>query len=254
MCLQDFGRSMEDICSNFDCPPEALKIAQEFPEPSACIAQLRVSGMSDEAVQALARVLPPEKGVEWAEWSAQLAGEKVEFSAEELEALEAAKMWAIDPSEANRLDAEFAATKVPSHTPAMWAAHAASWSKQIELPEPAAPLPYAGDLTARAVVGAVRLSAALFETGKPIEPWNFSGNAVGDDWTVEGRDMAMGTLREQAMNLTADQKAEAAKLLDPFLDKGVDIAGSVDGFTCNDPLCKAKPILEQGLKPDGPGM
>lgn len=252
MCLQDFGRSMEDICSNFDCPPEALQIAQEFPEPAACITQLRGSGMSDEAVQALARVLPPEKGVEWAEWSAQLAGEKVELSAEELEALEAAKTWAIDPSEANRLDAEFAATQVPSNTPAMWAANAASWSKQIELPEPATPLPYAGDLTARAVVGAVRLSAAIAGTGKPIEPWNFSGNAVGDDWMAESGDMATGALREQAMSLTADQKAEAAKLLDPFLNKGIDLAGSVDGFTCTDPLCKAKPILEQGIAPKTP--
>jgi hypothetical protein len=244
MCTPDFGSKLTEICGKFSCPPETLKLAQEYPEPAAFIAQLRGMNMNQEAVEALARILPPEKSVEWAETCAQMAGEKAGISAEELQALEAAKTWSFDPTDVNRLDAELAAAKVPSSSPAMWVANAAAWSKPLELPEPALPLPFAGDLTARAVVGAVRLSSILAGSSNPLEAGSFSPDSVANEWTVKG---AQGAFPEQAISLTADQQAEAAKLLEPFLAKGVDIAGSVDGFTCSDPLCNTGQSLAEGI-------
>jgi hypothetical protein len=243
MCTEKLEPSPAELCSRFPCPPEALELAEKYPEPAAFIAELRGANMSLEAVQALARMLPPDKAVLWAQQSAQLAGEKVGISAEENEALEAARVWTLDPREATRVDAEAAAARLPPTAPAMWAARAAAWSEPMELPAGALPLRIAGDLTARAVVGAVQLSAAMVGSGEvialPTAPTTLPKGLPALGAPSRPQDLAAPDVQA----LTIEQRAEAAKILEPFLEQGVGIAASVPGFTCSDPTCSAAPRL-----------
>ena len=236
MCTQQFGSWMIDVCGKFSCPPETLTLAQEYPEPAAFIAQLRGMNMNQEAVEAMARILPPEKSVEWAEVCAQMAGEKAGISTEELQALDAAKAWSLDPTDVNRMDAEFAAGNLPPNTPAMWVANAAAWSEPFEFPADTVPLPFASDLTARAVVGAVRLSAAMIGAGRPIEIPSLSKESLGGAISVQG-DSTSGAMWSQANAMTPEQFEMSSKLLDPLVEKGVGLAQGLPNWSCTDPLC-----------------
>lgn len=233
MCAEKLGPTPTELCGKFACPPEALELAEGFPEPAAFISELRSANMSLEAVQALARMLPPDKAVAWAELSAQMAGEKVGMSAEESEALEAARAWTLDPCEETRAAAELAATKVPASAPAMWTAQAAVWSTPAELPERALPFPDAEDLTARAVAGAVQLSAALVALGRPIDP---SLAPAQDAPALAQRSALEEGVAPELPALTNEERAAAAQILEPFLEQGVGLASSVPGFKFSAPL------------------
>ena len=207
-----------------------MELASRFTKPSEFIAQLRSQNMGQEAVEALSRMLPKEKAVAWAEQSARMAGDQAGLSLDELKGLEAAKAWSTNPTEQARAAAAEVAGKLPANAPGMWAANAAAFSKSISLPDGVPPLPKVDDLTAHMAAGSVQLSAAkLSPAGLPSFavaqiPKTPAMPEVPKMPTVENLRQA---LRKKAEEITAEQKAEATKQLDPFLDRGLELARSL---------------------------
>jgi hypothetical protein len=222
---------MVQLCQKFPCAPEAKALAAEYPKASAFISKLRQENMSADAVQALARWLPKDKAVDWASKSAAMAGEKSGLSPEEQDALTATEAWISNPDEANRLAAASAADNLPASSPAGAAAHAAAFADGVEVPEEAPQLETGDDLTAHFSAGSVMLAAAkmspegvpeVSEVPPPAE------NLSSEDLIAEGAEQLMES--PQPLEMTAEQQAETAKYLDPFLDLGIEIAQTVPGW------------------------
>lgn len=217
------GFNLPAICHKFGASPKVMEMAGQCAKPSELIAQLRADNMGREAVQALSRMMPKEKAVEWAEQSARMSGEQAGLSDDEVTALDAVKTWSANPTEEARTAVSEAAAKLPANSPAMWAANAAAFAKPMPLPEGAVPLPMADDLTAQMAVGSVQLSAAkLSPAGVPELPKIPPMPTVPDMQQI---------VVEKAKALSAEQQAEATKQLDPFLDMGVKLVESSPGWS-----------------------
>lgn len=221
-----------EICEKFPCAPEIKALAAEYTKPADFISALQQEKMSVDAVQALARSMPKDKAVEWASQSARMAGEKTGLSPQELNALEAAEAWISDPTPENIAAAADAATDLPADSPACWAANAAAFAEGVEVPEEAA-LPVAGDdLTAHFAANSVLLSAAKKSPGgmpeMPEIP-ELPEELPTDDLLAEG--MEQLTESPQPLEMTPEQIAQTADILEPFIDLGVKLAQTVPGWS-----------------------
>jgi hypothetical protein len=191
--------------------------------------------MNQEAVQGLARFMPKEDAVGWAAESARTAGETTALSPEELKAVEAAEAWAANPTETGRIAAAEAAADLPADSPAGWTARGASFSEGVEVPEGEVPFD-GGDLTAHCAAGAVLLAAATMSPAgvpgmpeKPLPSADFAGTAAPPVAPL-GELVAEVPSAPDASTMTSEQRAAAADLLEPFVEKGVARAQAVPGW------------------------
>jgi hypothetical protein len=227
--------SILDVCGRFPCAPEVKALAGRAASPADFVAKLRQGRQDLEAVQSLARFLPKVKAVDWAAQSARMAGEKAGLSDQERAALEAAESWAADPGEGTRAAATEATEELSVNSPAGWAARAATFSEGAEVTPGDVPFD-SGDLTAHCAAGAVLLAAAQTAPGGVPKIPNVP--AVLDDPLAITATPAppLEELVEQVPALseppalTPPERAEAAKYLEPFIEKGVALARSVPGW------------------------
>lgn len=231
--INAIGSAMQSAVSS-----KVQAAASPVTTPSEYIAQLRANNMGQEAVQSLARMMSKENAVAWAEQSARMAGEKAGLSDAELDALDAAKDWSANPTEEARAAAAAAAGKVPADSPAMWAANAAAYSKPMGPSSDASALPAANDLTGQMAAGSVQLAAAnMAPLDVPTLPSaQDTPNMQELQDVLEVPHVSMESEAEQAAmvkleELTAEQRAQVSKQLDPFLDMGIKIAESSPGWS-----------------------
>lgn len=127
---------------------------------------LSQNGHAIDAMKVLAHALPKREAV-W--WACLIAAEARGPSPEAARALEAARSWVIDPTDAHRRSAFAAAQKAGLETPAGCAAAAAYFSggslAPADLPVVAPPEP----ATAKLVVGALTFCAVIHEPEKAPE-------------------------------------------------------------------------------------
>lgn len=232
------------ICQKFSASPKVMELAAQYAKPSEFIAQLKANNLGQEAVQSLARMMPKENAVAWAEQSARMAGEKTGLSDAELDALDAAKDWSANPTEEARAVAASAAGKLPAESPAMWAANAAAFSTPMAAPKGAMPLPMAEDLSAQMAAGSVQLSAAKVSPGgiptMPSPPEMPAAPQIPQMAEVPGlaeiptlpevpkpEQVAVAKLEE----LTAEQRVQTMQPLNQFIEEGIKIAQLSSGWS-----------------------
>lgn len=80
-----------------------------------------------DAVPFLANLMPPEKGVQWAVESCEMAAPGGPACSESAQAIAAAKAWVANPGPQTQEAAATAAAAAPKNDPAAWAAQAAAW-------------------------------------------------------------------------------------------------------------------------------
>jgi hypothetical protein len=142
--------------------------------PSQYLGALQQKYLGGDMVQTLAHGLPDKEGVTWAVRSAEKVS--VSLPPAELQALQAAKTWAGNPTSQNQAAAAAAAAKTNLQGPGALAAQAAAWAQSPISGTPAsAATPPFPRMTPHAVAGAVLLSAAIaanprLAVSKPAAP------------------------------------------------------------------------------------
>lgn len=247
-----------ELCEQFPCAPETRALAKQFATPAEFIGALRQENLSVDAVQSLARCLPKEKAVEWGGQSARMAGETVALTPEETQTLDAVDKWLSQPDAAGLDAVTAAATDLPPDSPAGSVAHAASFSQEMALPEEAAMPSMDPNLTGHFAACAVLLAAAkttlpegaaeVEEGAAPPEtpkipelpeipelaekPEQIAVEKVAEALPTEELVPEGGELIEAAPppEMPADQQAQVADVLAPFLDMGTKLAETVPGW------------------------
>lgn len=232
--------SLLDVCSKFNCPPEVASLAAENLAPAEFINALQAEQKSVEAVQALSRMLPDEKSVEWAVESAKIGGESVALAEEELQALEAALDWANDPCKEAQAVVLDAVKELSPASPSYWAANAAAVSEVpaelTELGKVAEVTEAVGDASSQFAAGAVLLAANQVSTGTPVEIPEVAMEVAQDLPQAKSADIVTA-LEEmvdfempEIVEMTPKEIQEAAKLLEPFIENGKKIASTLPGW------------------------
>lgn len=222
--------SLLEICGKFACPPEVQSVAAENLAPSVFINTLQQGKKSLEAVQSLARMMPDEKSVEWAVGSAKMGGAAAGLSDEEMKALDAALDWAENPGTEAQATAFNAAQGLSPSSPSYWAANAAAFAQPAtELPAAPELAAMAGDASSHFAAGAVLLAAGQAATGASAGIPQMAMEVPIPQGAVA---QAMGeVVVPEVAAMTPKQLEETAKLLEPFIKKGLEIAETVPGWS-----------------------
>lgn len=218
--------------------PTAAEVCQEYqPSAGACpspnqtpaqhLATLRQNHQSEEAIKFLAHGMPERESTWWAVQSAKKAGNPANLS--DQAAIQAAETWVRNPNPATQQQAALAAARTDYQTPGAWAAQAAAWSEPSATVPPVptgATLPGSPAmprLTPQAVSGAVMLAAAM--SSPSLAPPSLPMAApVSPLWTPP----AMAVPPAPALPPTPQQRAQTAKIHQPFLDLGTEIASGTN--------------------------
>lgn len=149
-----------EICQHFDLDPEAKPHLGPKASPREFLDALVASQLFVPAIRFLAHALPPREAIWWGALCVkQVAGDALPRA--EAEALRAAVVWVLEPSEANRGAAKLPAEAVGFEAPAGGLATAATWTGGTLAPPmpkvpPVVPGPY---LPAKGVMAAVLLAS-----------------------------------------------------------------------------------------------
>jgi hypothetical protein len=152
------------VCRLFPIGEDAKKLLQEGQTVLQLLQALQKSELYMDAVRLLSHALPKRAAVWWA--CECIRSVLKEPPPEAAQALQAAREWCADPSEANRRAAEAAAEAAEIGTPAGCAAIAACWSGGSLSPPDAPVLPPGETLTAQAAANAVLMAAVVLEARK----------------------------------------------------------------------------------------
>ncbi|MFA5985304.1 MAG: hypothetical protein WC782_14910 [Methylococcaceae bacterium] len=147
-----------DICQDIEQDAQALASLALDMSPVSYLNALLAMSLYPDAVRFLARALPKREAVWWACLCTRSSlghNARAEVSG----ALAAAEAWVYEPSENMRRSAYKAAVMASFDNPAAWAAMAAFWSEGSMTPEELPAVPVIDNLNAKAVAGAVMLSA-----------------------------------------------------------------------------------------------
>ncbi|MBP2293219.1 DUF6931 family protein [Azospirillum rugosum] len=149
------AREVADLCTLDDAA--RLLLAPEL-SPADYLAALIGAGQRADAVRVLAHALPPREAV-W--WACVCIKATLPSDAPEpvLSALEAARAWVFQPSDANRRAAYASAQATDFQHAASWAAVGAFWSGGSMAPAGAPDVPVPDGLAGKAVAAAVILAA-----------------------------------------------------------------------------------------------
>ena len=213
-----------DVCKGFKPQPAAQALMQPNHTPAEYLNVLEQKKMSGDAINVLAHGMPERESVHYACQSSQkVAGQ---MAPADKNALEAAQAWVKNPSEATKAKAAAAAAKTDHQGPGAWAAQAAAFSSS---PTGAAP---AAGLTGHAASGSVQLASAM--ANKPAAPQAPVTQSpalkapVLAAPTSEAPKLAQPELTPSPM--TVAQQEEAAKVHQPFIDLGKDIASGKNSW------------------------
>jgi hypothetical protein len=146
------------ICEGIDLSDQASALLEDNPTVVNYLQELIILEFYLDAVRFLAHALPKREATWWAclcarnEWT-----EKTPTN--EIKAVELAEAWVYEPTEDNRVLILPVTEELTYKTAASWAAIAAFWSGDDISPVPQAVIPPPEKLYAKAVIGAVLLSA-----------------------------------------------------------------------------------------------
>lgn len=149
-----------EICQHFDVPAEAKPLLAPKATPREFLDALVSARQFQAAIRFLAHALPPREAIWWGSLCVKhVAGPSL--PAPETEALKAAVVWVLDPTDANRNAAKVPAEAAGFEAPAGALATAATWTGGSLTPPmpkvpPVVPGPY---LPARGVLAAVVLAS-----------------------------------------------------------------------------------------------
>jgi hypothetical protein len=164
------AKTAQEVCQHFPLSDKARPLLKDGQTPGQLFKALVEGGCLVDAVRLLAHALPKPEAVGWACLAARTAlGDKPDPKA--AAALEAAKKWVLDPSEANRRGAEAAGKAVNYEGPAGLAAVAAFWSGGSLAPPDLKAVPPGEQLTAKGVANAVILAGVLSQPEKAPEKY-----------------------------------------------------------------------------------
>jgi hypothetical protein len=160
--LKLYGGAAEDLCRRVELgDAAALSLLQPMMSLPDYVGVLCAHGAFAPAVALLAAGMPKREAVWWGCLASRLT---LHLYSEQSELpLKAAEAWVYKPSEEARRAAMAAARLVGFNCPASWAAVAVFWSGGSMAPADAPIVPPGEQLTARAVTGAVTLSAVQKE-------------------------------------------------------------------------------------------
>ncbi|CAO3460113.1 hypothetical protein [Azospirillum argentinense] len=149
------ARDVADLCTLDDAARLLLAPDQS---PTDYLAALIGAGRRADAVRVLAHALPPREAV-W--WACVCIRATLPPDAPEpvLSALESARAWVFQPSDANRRAAYASAQATDFQHAASWAAVGAFWSGGSMAPAGAPDVPAPDGLAGKAVAAAVILAA-----------------------------------------------------------------------------------------------
>jgi hypothetical protein len=166
-----------DVCKNFELKEEARPLLTETQTAREFLEALLAHRKHAAAIDFLAHALPAREAIWWGclclQHVATSSLPPVEFAAEK-----AAARWVLDPSEENRKAAQAPGEAAKMGTPAGCLAMAVTWTggslaPSVPQPHPKAPpippVPPGPYLPAKAVAGAVMLSAVKAEPSRIVE-------------------------------------------------------------------------------------
>ncbi len=232
-----------EIAGKYDPHPEAKALLQPGHTPTQYSAALEKGKFSQDHINFLAHGMPERESIGWACQSSSKVADKLEPA--DKSALQAAHQWVRNPTPANKAAAAAAAAKTNYQGPGAWAAQGAAWSKSPTAPGAPATPQLAG-LTGHAVSGSVMLAAAKAAGKLPAVP---QMPAIPKAPTVPTIPKAptLPTLPKaptlptmpkapafkapalpappKVQPPTLAQRAETAKIHQPFIDIGKEIAG-----------------------------
>ncbi len=167
-----------DICRGLELGQEASALLTGSLAPLAYLSVLVERGLWTDATRFLAHALPKREGVWWACLAARSTlGSHA--TPDQLKCLDTAEQWVYFPNESNRRPAMEAAQAAGLDNPASWASIAVFWSSGSLSPEGLPVVPPPDDLCAKAISGAVMLSAVFREPEKATDKYRqFLGQGI----------------------------------------------------------------------------
>jgi predicted component of type VI protein secretion system len=155
-------------CRLVDLSDAARQLAAAAPSPGDYVRSLAEKALFSDAIRVLAFLVPKPAAVAWcAECVRETWGDGL--GPGELQALEAAELWAEEPTEDRRRQAEQAAASAGTNTAAGWVAFAAFWSGGSLSPAGLPEVPPSPLLTAKAIFAALMLAAPQGNPGLASE-------------------------------------------------------------------------------------
>jgi hypothetical protein len=222
-----------EIAGKYEPHPEAKALLQPGHTPTQYSAALENGKFSQDHIHFLAHGMPERESVGWACQSSAKVADKLEPA--DKTALQAAHQWVKNPTPANKATAAAAAAKTNFQGPGAWAAQGAAWSKSPPAPgAPATPQP--PGLTGHAVSGSVMLAAAKASGKLPAAPTIPSAPKAPTLPTLPKAPALPGIPKAPAFKAPVPpappkiqppslaQRAETAKIHQPFIDLGKEIA------------------------------
>jgi hypothetical protein len=230
------------ICQAFPLQPESSQLLTPTQTPAEYLQTLQQHHQSEDSIKLLAHGMPDRESTWWATQSAQKVANPA--NAADQEAIQAAETWVKNPSAATQQQAAAAAAKTDYQTPGAWAAQAAAWAQAPGSgagipgapPIPAAPgmpaAPTAPRLTPHAASGAVMLAAAMSAQPLPAKPhFQAAPLPAMEKPALVAPTLAMPKPAIPPTPPTPQQKAEMAKIHEPFIKTGTDIASGRNTWT-----------------------
>jgi hypothetical protein len=218
-----------DLASKIKPEGAAKDLLKPGQSSSEYIHALQQNQQSMDAVKGLAHGMPEQDSVKWACESSRKVADKL--NPEETAALEAAEAWVKSPTPEAQAAAQAAATKTDFSGPGGWAAQAASWAKSPSAGAGSAPSAGAGapaaagpGLAASAVVGSVLLAAGLTKQPAMPPPQKPKLDAATVQKIAEAPISKTSAPQAAPAPMPAADQGKLAKLLDPFIDLGKNIA------------------------------
>lgn len=235
-------------------PDGSLFSADEVVDPNLSMQEnveaLQKHGLQGDAVDYMAKEMPSDQGVTWAADSAEQV--KDGFAPADLQAIDAAKAYAANPSPEAAAAAQQAAAASGHQSPGSWAAQSAAYAGTPEISMPTIPelaasetatatasattipsnVPAANELSAQATSGAVKQAAAMTRAPLPVEPTADLPETLlaVDELPTED------TLPTEPPLLTMKELKAVNQSLDPFIERGLAIAEG------QSPIAKVGPI------------
>lgn len=191
-------KTLADLAEVAGVGEDGLKLLQPQHKPHEYLSALTGGAQHPDAVRVLAHALPRREGVWWA-WATAKRASGPEPAPPVKAALDATERWIAQPTEDNRRNAMARAEAIGFDTPAGCAALAAFLSGPTLAPphieQPVPPPEYGA---AKAIAGAILISAVVTEPEKAVEKMH-AALLQGLDvvakiklWPVEGKvDLAL---------------------------------------------------------------
>jgi hypothetical protein len=217
-----------ELAPKINPQPAAQSLLKPEMTPAEYLGVLEENKLSNDAVNLLANGMPERESTWWACQSSRKVADKL--NPEDTAALAAAEAWVKHPTYDTGAAAAAAAAKTDFSGPGGWAAQAAAWSQEAaqaaKAAEGAKAAAAAPNLTASAVAGAVLLAAGL--TKRPAMP--AANKPVIEMPALESLPLPPLETPAATTVIPPVDQDKLAKLLQPFIDLGKDVASGKNSW------------------------